>query len=266
MEQEKIERILFLLFFWKERKLIMHKQFIWIRFEKSLPFYEDYAVVQREMAGKLAEKIGKLRIPGKRILEIGCGSGLLTRVLAQLEWEELIVNDLIPQCGEKIRVIHPKITFLAGDAEGKDFPGDFDLIASNATFQWLKSPQAFLQKMKEKLRPGGILAFTTFGPGNFQEIREIVGEGLDYYSLEEWIEMARCLKPIKIWEEERVLLFDSHLDVLKHICRTGVNGLSKTRWSLADAKYFASAYEKLKKGKSYPLTYRPLYLFFRKNP
>ncbi len=54
------------------------------RFGAAARRYEDHAPVQRITAERLADDIALLPLPRHpRILEIGCGTGLLTRALAR---------------------------------------------------------------------------------------------------------------------------------------------------------------------------------------
>jgi len=56
-------------------------------------------------------------------------------------------------------------------ADGESPPrGAFDLIISNATFQWLTRPGEALAAYFQSLMPGGVLAFSTLGPLTFREL------------------------------------------------------------------------------------------------
>jgi malonyl-CoA O-methyltransferase len=61
------------------------------------------------------------------------------------------------------------ISFLVADGE-TPIRGGYDLIIANATFQWFTRPDETLAAYHQSLLPGGVLAFSTLGPGTFQEL------------------------------------------------------------------------------------------------
>ncbi len=92
-------------------------------------------------------------------LEIGCGTGHFARQLAA-RYDRVIAVDPSPQM---IRVAQarsggfPNIEYQVGEVMAMAFPaGSFDCIASIATLHHLPLP-AVLQRMKEMLKPGGVL-------------------------------------------------------------------------------------------------------------
>ena len=95
----------------------------------------------------------------QNVLEIGCGTGALARVLAQRA-EHVLALDLSP---EMIRVARerstqfPNIEFQLADVRDTPFNfGSFDCIATIATLHHLPLSEMFL-KMKAALKPGGVL-------------------------------------------------------------------------------------------------------------
>lgn len=92
-------------------------------------------------------------------LEIGCGTGTFSRLLAQRS-DQVLAIDLSP---EMIRLAQghsaqfPNIEYQTADALSYDFPaGGFDCIASIATLHHLPMRE-MLDKMREALRPKGSL-------------------------------------------------------------------------------------------------------------
>jgi SAM-dependent methyltransferase len=96
----------------------------------------------------------------ERALEIGCGTGTFARLLAQRA-EHVLALDLSPEmvriAGERSSE-YPNIRYEVADATTWRFPaGVFDCVVSIATLHHLPL-EPILVKMKQALRPGGVLA------------------------------------------------------------------------------------------------------------
>ncbi len=133
--------------------------------------YDDHAGPQRQAAGLVADLAERQRPGGvARILEIGCGTGLLTREI-QRRWPgaELIATDLSPSMLDRAAAGgHVAGRFLPMDGEQPAFDGPwFDLILSSLAFQWFDDLGAAIGRLHGLLRPGGSLIFSTMGRGSF---------------------------------------------------------------------------------------------------
>jgi malonyl-CoA O-methyltransferase len=151
------------------------KQGIRRNFARRAGSYDRHACVQRLMAqGLLALTQSSLPRAG-RILEIGCGTGYFTQLLKQvsngasvmaLDLDAALVAAAARRLGASAGV-----AWLVADGETLS-RGAFDAIVANATFQWLTRPAESLQTYLDLLNPGGVLAFSTLGPGTFRELAD----------------------------------------------------------------------------------------------
>ncbi|MCC4253601.1 methyltransferase domain-containing protein [Sphingobium naphthae] len=151
------------------------KQRISDAFGAAAAHYDDHAGPQRFAARLVADLAQRQRPQGvHRILEIGCGTGLLTRDI-QARWPgaEIIVTDLSPGMLDKAAaggLVAGR--FLAMDGEAPAFDGPwFDLILSSLAFQWFDDLPAAIARLAALLRPGGSLIFSTMGQGSFARWR-----------------------------------------------------------------------------------------------
>ncbi|HCL57191.1 MAG TPA: malonyl-[acyl-carrier protein] O-methyltransferase BioC [Spirochaetia bacterium] len=245
----------------------LNKKRIRDRFRKSLATYHQNALVQNDMAEELVKMVQTKSRDFNKIFEIGAGTGLLTRKLIEsFSFQKFLTNDIIEGCRDSLLRLDHRIEFLAGDAEKLDLEEKFDFIISNAVFQWLDNLKYFLERMADWLAPGGILAFTTFGPENFHEIASITGKKLSYPYADEiktWADPEYRL--LGFQKEVKILSFKNPMEVLRHIRLTGVNGNSKTVWNRLDFNHFISKYNSLfQKNGEVRLTYVPYYFVFQK--
>ena len=155
-------------------------------FKKSMEKYNSNAVVQKELAAKLIEELIKFRSDFDNVLELGCGTGLLTtRAKEQLNFKNYYANDLIDKSKHYVEKIIPEISFICGNAQKIKTSKPIDLIISNAMFQWFKDLTKVSNHYSSMLNKDGIIAFTTFSPDNFCEIRSLTGLTLEYKSIEQ---------------------------------------------------------------------------------
>jgi malonyl-CoA O-methyltransferase len=170
--------------------LTLDKEAIRRRFERAASSYDIFSVVQRGMAKRLVERIE--REPSS-ILDLGCGTGYLTGLLAgRFPLAPITAVDFAPAMIEQARKRAPGALFLACDIEDLEpEPDSYDLIVSNATIQWLTEPERTLARLADSLSAGGELQLATFGPRTFWELDQVLAElgcerGLDLPPAQKW--------------------------------------------------------------------------------
>jgi malonyl-ACP O-methyltransferase BioC len=222
------------------------------RFCRSVDTYEDAAVVQRVMSAELVWRLE--RVVGEswigRVLELGCGTGLLTRQLVErFRVAELTINDLAAELVEiaahKVRSCSDvRVQRCVGDMELVSLPGCQDLVVSCAALQWSADPPRMIARMLEALRPGGLLAVATFGPDNVREAGELIGLSLPYLALSSLVgEVGRGAEVLFQHETHTTLCFASALQALQHLKRTGANALEARSWTPRRLREFCERYE-----------------------
>jgi SAM-dependent methyltransferase len=125
--------------------------------------------------------LSQLRLRGDEcLLDAGCGSGKLTRLLLPrvprgkvvgLDLSRNMVRhaqrDLQPEFADRIR-------FVAADLIALPFRGCFDGIFSTASFHWVTDHQALFRNLFAALRPGGWLHAQCGGGPNLERLRRRV--------------------------------------------------------------------------------------------
>lgn len=233
-------------------------------FKKSMDKYNSNAVVQKILAQKLVQELIKIRSSYENILELGCGTGLLTQEAGKhLSYKNYIANDLIDKSKNYIDEILPKYTFICGNAQKIKPSKKIDLIIANAMFQWFNDLEKAGRHYSTLLNKDGILAFTTFSPDNFNEIREITGLTLEYRNIETIkSELKNNFEILYTDEYKETLTFNNPLELLAHMKNTGVNSLTNNHWTFKEVKEFCENYKE-----KYPeitLTYAPVIIIAKR--
>lgn len=149
-------------------------------FSRAASQYDAAAVLQHEIGERVLERLDYVKLKPKRILDIGCGTGLTTELLMKrypkaevyaLDLAQPMLN-LTRKRGRWLR--RPKC--VCGDLDALPFSADsFDLIFANASIQWSTQPQETFNDLGRLLRPEGLLMFTSFGPDTLYELRAAWG-------------------------------------------------------------------------------------------
>lgn len=116
-------------------------------------------VVRRAWADLLLPLIGK---PGRRVADLGCGTGTLSTLLAE-EGQHLVhgvdfSTEMIRRAREKAAEVIPRPVFSVADVSEPPLPAaSFDVILCRHVLWAMRDPSAALQRWIELLAPGGVL-------------------------------------------------------------------------------------------------------------
>lgn len=106
---------------------------------------------------------------GERILDLGCGTGDLTALIAGAGAEAMGI-DLSADMVGRARQKYPHIDFQIADARSFMAPEPFHAVFSNAALHWVKDARAAARAISAALLPGGRLCAEFGGNGNAQTL------------------------------------------------------------------------------------------------
>ncbi len=107
--------------------------------------------------------------PGESILDLGCGTGHLTKAIAE-SGAHVVGLDSSPSMIEVARAAYPELEFILADATNFSLPATFDAVFSNATLHWVIEAEKAIRCIATSLKTGGRLVAEFGGKGNVATI------------------------------------------------------------------------------------------------
>lgn len=131
----------------------------------------DYARHSQGQARWAQELLSGIELAeDERMLDVGCGDGRITAVLAQRAPRGLTVGvDLSADMIDHARrtfVGVKNLRFEQADASRLNFAAQFTLVFSNAALHWIRDHRPLLAGIARALQPGGRLVAQMGGAGN----------------------------------------------------------------------------------------------------
>ena len=120
---------------------------------------------------KYGEDVVQLLAPerGERILDLGCGTGYLTHLIAQAGTRVVGIDNSASMI-QRAQAAYPDLDFRVMSATDFSFDTPFDAIFSNAVLHWVLDKESAVDHMAQALKPGGRLVLEMGGKGNVEEI------------------------------------------------------------------------------------------------
>jgi SAM-dependent methyltransferase len=113
---------------------------------------------------------------GERILDLGCGDGVLTAKLASFGCDVIGVDASEPQVNAARRL---GLDACVMDGEALGFDSEFDAVFSNAALHWMSNPAKVIAGVGRALKPQGRFVAEFGGHGCVAKIRKALVEGLN---------------------------------------------------------------------------------------
>jgi malonyl-CoA O-methyltransferase len=245
-------------------------------FARAAQTYEAHAVLQAEVASRLLDRLDGIDLQPKRILDAGSGPGLGASALAQrFPDTEVIALDIAPPmlraAAARARGSHP-FTRVAADVQALPLlDGAFDLVHSNLCVQWCDDPGLAIAEFARVLRPGGLLLFTTFGPGTLYELRNAfakadatphVSRFIDMHDIGDALLTTGFRDPV-LERDDFTLTYADALSLMRELRAIGATNADakrqRTLTGKAHLRRVVDAYEAFRVGGVLPATYEVVY-------
>lgn len=155
--------------------MVLIKQQVVHSFNKSARSYDSAATVQTHVAKRLAEQLNS--VYAHTILEIGCGTGLLSQFLYQrFPTASLLLTDIAPAMVNACRqrfVEQARIKLFCMDGENLTLETPVDLIISSMALHWFNNIHQSIKKIIDHVSQKGQFIFSLLGNNSLHEWRAL---------------------------------------------------------------------------------------------
>ncbi len=168
-------------------------------FDRAAGQYDAHAVLQREVADRMLERLTYIRHEPARVLDAGAGTGYGVQGLrAHYPRAHIVALDLALAM---LKIACPPLPFwnrwrsadtlaVCGDIDQLPLAnGSVDMVWSSLALQWSNDLRVSLAEMRRVLSPGGLLMFSTFGPDTLKELRTAFAEVDGYAHVNRFVDM-----------------------------------------------------------------------------
>ena len=243
-------------------------------FDRAAPGYDKQAILEQEVESRLFERLEYFRQQPGLILDLGCGTGSASRVLAtqyaganiiSLDWSAAMLamagsagcDTAWPVCAD----MHA-MPIAARSV---------DLAFSNLALQWSFDLPALFMELRRVMKAGAMLVFSCYGPDTLHELRQAwrsvddlphVHDFPDMHDIGDELLTAGFAEPVM--DVERLTLeYPDVLSLLRELKATGAPNAATQRFrgltGRSKLQAMQQAYEKFSLNGRYPASYEIIF-------
>ncbi len=246
-------------------------------FDRASGSYDDAAELQKRVRGELLVRLDELAVAPHSVLDLGAGTGHGSRELKHRYPRALVVAaDIAPGMLERARQQsrwRRRFDRVRADAYALPFRDDaFDLVFSNLMLQWCDDLDAVFAELARVLKPGGLLLFSTFGPGTLSELREAwaasddpsnhVNHFFDAHALGSALMHAQLAEPVLV-VDRMVAQYPDVMSLMRELKAVGAHNVTQGRArGLTGRRRFAAmtqSYETMRRDGKLPATWEVIH-------
>ena len=245
-------------------------------FSKAARNYDASAVLQREIGGRMLERLDYIRLQPKMILDAGAGTGEASAALMKRYPRSRVVAldfalPMLQQARRRGRLMRRPVTLCADLEQLPLASGSVDMIYSNAAIQWCTDLEATFRDFLRVLRPGGLLMFSTFGPDTLKELRQAwsavddrphVSPFMDMHDIGDMLMRSQFAEPVMDAEFIN-MTYEDVRDLMRDIKAIGAHNAMQERHRGLTGKsrmqHFMQAYEQFRTQGRLPSTWEVIY-------
>ena len=245
-------------------------------FDRASASYESAAGLQARVAAELLERLAVFAFEPRVVLDLGAGTGRVTRELKRRYRRALVVAlDLAPGMLREARrhqQLWRRFERVCGDALRLPLAdASVDVVFSSLMLQWCQPLDTALAECRRVLKPDGFFAFSTFGPDTLHELRGAwasadgynhVNHFVDVHEVGDALVRAGLMEPVLDVDRVEVGYPDA-LSLMRDLKAIGAHNVTAGRpralVGRARLKRVQDAYEAFRRDDRLPATYEVIY-------
>lgn len=225
-----------------------------ISFSKASETYDLYSDTHQLISSYLLSHCSD-RIPPGPVLDLGAGTGVLTKRLTRFaEENQIIALDISESMLSKLRSKGPKFKMICADIGSIPIVNSsIAFVASSTSLQWIEENQIPIF-LKEILKPGGVFAIAIILDGTFSELKKIksallensdLGLSLPKFSdIKESLKKENKLELIRFEKHNFLSTFNSMNELLKAIKGLGIGETNQSNLNSQQMTILKERYQK----------------------
>jgi malonyl-CoA O-methyltransferase len=245
-------------------------------FDRASAGYEAAAGLQARVSAELLERLAAFEFAPRVVLDLGAGTGRVTRELKRRYPSALVIAlDIAPGMLREARrnqLLWRRFARVCADALRLPI-GDasVDLVFSSLVLQWCEPLEQALAEVRRVLKSTGFFAFSTFGPDTLKELRAAwaqadghthVNHFIDMHDIGDALGRAGLAEPVL--DVDRIeLAYPDTLALMRDLKAIGAHnvtaGRARTLTGRARLTRMSEAYEAFRRGDRLPATYEVIY-------
>jgi len=255
---------------------MMDKRQVRKSFSKSASDYDQVAVLQKEIAERMLERLDYVKLQPEVVLDAGSGTGYCSNTLLKRYKKAKVISldfalPMLHHASKQGRWLR-RPNCLCADIEQLPLADQsVDLIFSNVAIQWCADLQQTFSEFMRVLKPNGLLMFSTFGPDTLKELRSAWAEVdqmphtsrfVDMHDIGDVLLQEQFSDPV-MDVERMTLTYKSVDDLVKDLKKLGAHNVAsdrqrgltgKTRWQA-----MKDSYESFRVDERLPASYEVVY-------